>query len=186
MIPSEECYRLLGTHEFGRIGVIAEHYPLILPVNYRLDGTTVVIRTHPGTILNAAEHANVTFQVDEIDGGGRSGWSVLVRATAEEVGEEHRAEMLARTHQTGVDPWAPGDKDHWLRLVEHQVTGRRILPGRAAAAGPRAYLWTGTPASATTRPAFTTTRGGACRASRSTVRSASCTSRSAGPPTRRP
>ena len=73
VLPTEECYRLLGTHEIGRIGIVADHYPLILPVNYRLDGTTVVIRTHPGTILRSAEHANVTFEVDEIDRSTRSG-----------------------------------------------------------------------------------------------------------------
>ena len=140
VIPTDECYRLLGTHEFGRIGVIADHYPLILPVNYRLDGTTVVIRTHPGTILRAAEHANVTFQVDEIDRASRSGWSVLVRGTAEEVGEEHRAEMLARTHESGVEPWAPGEKEHWMRLVTHEITGRRIVPGELPPLDPRAYL----------------------------------------------
>src|SRR4051812_22577693 len=44
-LPAEECYRLLATHELGRLGVNAEHYPLIIPVNYGLDGTTIVIRT---------------------------------------------------------------------------------------------------------------------------------------------
>jgi uncharacterized protein len=140
VIPTDECYRLLGTHEFGRIGVVAEHYPLILPVNYRLDGTTVVIRTHRGTILDSAEHANVTFEVDEIDRASRSGWSVLLRATAEEVGEEHRAELVARTQATGLEPWAPGDKGHWIRLIAHEVTGRRIVPGELPPLDPRAYL----------------------------------------------
>jgi uncharacterized protein len=140
VIPTDECYGLLSTHEFGRIGVVAEHYPLILPVNYRLDGTTVVIRTHPGTILNSAEHANVTFEVDEIDRASRSGWSVLIRATAEEVGEQHRADLVARTHDTGVEPWAPGDKSHWIRLIAHEVTGRRIVPGELPPLDPRAYL----------------------------------------------
>jgi uncharacterized protein len=140
VIPTDECYRLLGTHEFGRIGVVADHYPLILPVNYRLDGTTVVIRTHQGTILDSAEHANVTFEVDEIDRASRSGWSVLLRATAEEVGEEHRAELVARTQATGLEPWAPGDKGHWIRLIAHEVTGRRIVPGELPPLDPRAYL----------------------------------------------
>jgi nitroimidazol reductase NimA-like FMN-containing flavoprotein (pyridoxamine 5'-phosphate oxidase superfamily) len=140
VIPTEECYRLLGASEFGRIGVVAENYPLILPVNYRLDGTTVVIRTHPGTILAAAEHANVTFQVDEIDRTSRSGWSVLVRASAEEVGEEHRAELVARTLDSGVEPWAPGDKNHWIRLITHEISGRRIVAGELPALDPRAYL----------------------------------------------
>ena len=139
-IPTDECYRLLGTHEIGRIGVVADHYPLILPVNYRLDGTTVVIRTHAGTILRAAEHANVTFEVDEIDPATRSGWSVLVRASAEEVGEEHPAELVARTVASGVTPWAPGEKGHWMRLIAHDVTGRRIVPGELPDLDPRGYL----------------------------------------------
>ncbi len=140
VISTEECYRLLASQEIGRIGVVVEHYPLILPVNYRLDGTTVVIRTHPGTILRAAEHAEVTFEVDEIDRVHRSGWSVLVRATAEEVGDEHRDELVARTHQTGVEPWAPGAQNNWIRLIAHGITGRRIVPGELPALDPRAYL----------------------------------------------
>ena len=140
VIPTEECYGLLDTHEIGRIGVLVDHYPLILPVNYRLDGTTVVIRTHAGTILHAAPHANVTFEVDEIDRITRTGWSVLVRAQAEEVGEEHRADLITRIHATGVEPWAPGDKGSWLRLIAHEVTGRRIVRGELPPLDPRAYL----------------------------------------------
>jgi uncharacterized protein len=141
VIPTEECYRLLATQEIGRIGVNAEHYPLILPVNYAVDGTTLVIRTRPGTILRAAEHANVTFEVDQIDPKTRSGWSVLVRGQAEEVGAEHRAELVARTHGTGVQPWAPGEHGNWLRLIAHDISGRRIVPGELPpAVDPRAYL----------------------------------------------
>ena len=141
VMSSDECYRLLATHEIGRIGVNAEHYPLILPVNYALDGTTVVIRTGEGTILHAAEHANVTFEVDEIDRTTRTGWSVLVRGQAEAVGPAHREELVARTRATGVEPWAPGDRGNWLRLIPHDVSGRRIVPGELPpAVDPRAYL----------------------------------------------
>jgi nitroimidazol reductase NimA-like FMN-containing flavoprotein (pyridoxamine 5'-phosphate oxidase superfamily) len=140
-IPADECFRLLATQEVGRLGVNAEHYPLIIPVNYGLDGTTIVVRTHPGTTLSAASHANVTFEVDEIDRRTRSGWSVLVRGLAEEVGAEHRADLVARTHAAGVQPWAPGEHGNWLRLIVHHVTGRRIVPGELPpAVDPRAYL----------------------------------------------
>jgi nitroimidazol reductase NimA-like FMN-containing flavoprotein (pyridoxamine 5'-phosphate oxidase superfamily) len=140
-LPSDECYRLLATHDFGRLGVNAEHYPLIIPVNYAMDGTTVVIRTHPGTTLRALSHANVTFQVDEIDRRTRSGWSVLLRGLAEEVGDEHRAELVARTLASRVQPWAPGDHGHWVRVITHHVTGRRIVPGELPPpTDPRGYL----------------------------------------------
>ena len=141
VLPADECYRLLATQELGRIGVNAEHYPLIFPVNFALDGTTVVLRTSPGTILRAASHANVTFEVDEIDRRTRSGWSVLVRGSAEEVDEQHRTELIARTLATGVQPWAPGDRGNWLRLIAHDISGRRIVPGELPpAVDPRAYL----------------------------------------------
>jgi nitroimidazol reductase NimA-like FMN-containing flavoprotein (pyridoxamine 5'-phosphate oxidase superfamily) len=140
-IPAEECYELLATHEFGRIGVNAEHYPLIIPVNYGMDGRTIVVRTHPGTMLAAAAHANVTFEVDEVDRRTRSGWSVLVRGLAEEVGDEHRAELVARTRGAGVQPWAPGEHGRWLRLIPHAVSGRRIVPGQLPwGVDERAYL----------------------------------------------
>ncbi|SEO94870.1 pyridoxamine 5'-phosphate oxidase family protein [Trujillonella endophytica] len=141
VIPADECHRLLATQEIGRLGVNAEHFPIIVPVNYAMDGTTIVIRTQPGSKLTAAQHANVAFEVDEIDRRTRSGWSVLVRALAEEVGEEHRADLVARTHATGVEPWAPGEHGHWLRLIPQEISGRRIVPGELPpAVDPRAYL----------------------------------------------
>lgn len=83
-----------------------EHYPLTFPVNYALDRGMIVMRMAAGTKL-AADHANVTFEVDEIDQHTRSGRSVLVRGLAEEVTNAHRAELIARTEATGVTSWAP-------------------------------------------------------------------------------
>jgi len=128
-LTAQECHLLLATQQVGRLGVNAEHYPLIFPVNYALDHGVIVIRTHPGTKLSAAAHANVTFEVDQIDQLTRSGWSVLVRGLAEEVTGEHRAELVERTKASGVQPWAPGEHGHWLRLIPHAITGRRIVPG---------------------------------------------------------
>jgi len=130
VIDADECYRLLATQQIGRLGVNAEHYPLIFPVNYVLDPVgVIVIRTAAGTKLAAANHANVTFEVDQIDQQTRSGWSVLVRGLAEEVTSEHRVELIERTKATGVEPWAPGTRGHWMRLIPHAISGRRIVPG---------------------------------------------------------
>ena len=129
VLTDDECYVLLATQQIGRLGVNAEHYPLIFPVNYALDQCVVVVRTHPGTKLAAADHANVTFEVDHIDPISRSGWSVLIRGLAEEVTGAHRAELIERTHATGVKPWAPGEHGHWVRIIPHDVSGRRIVPG---------------------------------------------------------
>lgn len=140
-LSAEACSRLLATQGIGRLAVNAEHHPLVIPVNDAVDGTTIVIRTAPGTKLAAADHADVTFEVDEIDRRTRSGWCALVRGVAEEVGPGHRADLVARTEATGVQPWAPGGHGRWLRLIPTSVTGRRIVPGELPpAVDPRAYL----------------------------------------------
>ena len=128
-LDGEECYRLLATHEIGRLGVNAEHYPLIFPVNYALDRGVLVIRTHPGTKLTAAGQANVSFEVDEIDRRTRTGWSVLVRGLAEELTSAHGAELIERTRRSGVQPWAPGEHGRWMRIIPQGISGRRIVPG---------------------------------------------------------
>jgi nitroimidazol reductase NimA-like FMN-containing flavoprotein (pyridoxamine 5'-phosphate oxidase superfamily) len=125
-LDSDECYRLLATHEIGRLGVVAGHYPLIFPVNYALDRGVIVVRTHPGTKLTAAGHANVTFEVDEIDRKTRTGWSVLVRALAEELTSAHGDDLAERTRAAGADPWAPGEHQRWMRIIPQAVSGRRI------------------------------------------------------------
>ena len=127
-LSREECEFLLASRQVGRLGINAEHYPLIFVVNYGIDRGVIVIRVHPGTMLSHANHANVTFEVDEIDYATRSGWSVLVRGLAEEVTDAHVAELVARTKASGVQPWAPGEYGHWLRLIPHAVSGRRITP----------------------------------------------------------
>jgi nitroimidazol reductase NimA-like FMN-containing flavoprotein (pyridoxamine 5'-phosphate oxidase superfamily) len=130
VLTSDECYRLLATQQIGRLGVNAEHYPLIFPVNYALEHDVIVLRMAPGTKLTAAQHANVAFEVDEIDQRTRSGWSVLVRGLAEEITPAHRAELVARTEGTGLTTWAPGEHGHWVRLIPQGISGRRIVPGR--------------------------------------------------------
>ncbi len=141
VLDEQECYRLLATQQIGRLAVNAEPYPLVFPVNYALDRGVVVVRTGAGTKLAAADHANVAFEVDEIDQRSRTGWSVVVQCLAEEVTSAHRAELVERTTATGVQPWAPGEHGHWLRLIPQGITGRRIRPGELPPAfGPNAYL----------------------------------------------
>lgn len=129
ILDADECYELLKTQQIGRLGVNAEHYPLIFPVNYGIDRGVIVIRTDEGTKLAAADHANVTFEVDAIDSRTRSGWSVLVRGLAEEVTAEFGTSLIESTHAAGVEPWAPGERGRWLRLIPHAISGRRIVPG---------------------------------------------------------
>lgn len=138
---AHECWELIRTAEVGRLGVFTEHYPLILPVNFGLDGDVVVVRTAPGPLLWAADHSNVCFQVDMIDVDTRSGWTVLIRGLAERVGDGHQPAVVERTQQQAAVPWAPGDREEMLRIIPHRVEGRRIVPQEQPQSGEAAaYL----------------------------------------------
>ena len=130
VLPADECRRLLATRQLGRIGLAAGPFPLILPVNYVLDGEAVVVRTGSPKIAAAAGYGRVAFEVDDVDERTRTGWSVLVQALAEEVTGARRDELVRRLHAAPGSPWAPGEHGHWIRLIPKVVTGRRIVPGR--------------------------------------------------------
>lgn len=126
VIEREECLRLLEEEEVGRVGVSDHGSPLVLPVNYVLDGDTVVFRTAPGTKLEAALRAPVAFEVDRVDRATRSGWSVVVRGVAEEVTSFSGPGVRQRLESLPLDTWAPGKKGCLVRIVPGSITGRRV------------------------------------------------------------
>jgi len=83
-LSQQDCLDLLATEQVGRLAVVVDLYPQVFPVNYRLDDFVVAFRTHIGTKLLAANHANVGFEVDHLDPVSRSGWSVLIQGMAED------------------------------------------------------------------------------------------------------
>ena len=130
VLPADECRKLLATRQLGRIGLKGGPFPLILPVNYVLDGNEVVIRTDSEKITTAADHTRVAFEVDDVDERTRSGWSVLVQALAEEVTGAHDVPPEECRRSTSSSRRAPGEHGHWIRLIPKVVTGRRIVPGQ--------------------------------------------------------
>src|SRR5689334_12400303 len=82
-LSADECQALLESRRIGRLGLLDADGPLILPVNYCMDGRSVVFRTDAGTKLDAASNgAPVAFEVDGIDPAQRTGWTILIRGSA--------------------------------------------------------------------------------------------------------
>ena len=129
VLDRDQCLRLLANDEIGRLAVIAGNAPAIFPVNYALDGDTVVFRTDPGTKLDHGPRARASFEVDSFDRTRRAGWSVVATGRLEEV-TRYDAATFDRVRRLAIDPWAAGDKAHWMRLVPDRVTGRRIDTAR--------------------------------------------------------
>lgn len=140
-IDAEECWRLLATQPVGRVAVIVGHYPLVFPVNFALDGRAIVYRTGTGAKVYSVHRSNVTFQVDQIDPIQRTGWSVMVKGVAQELHAPRNRETISRAEMTGATPWAPGQRDHVIRIIADQITGRRIRAGELPpATDSRGYL----------------------------------------------
>ena len=134
-IPRDECLQLLATQPLGRVAVADFNAPpLVVPVNFVLDCVSVLFRTDFGSKFRLAVLSGhpVSFEIDGVDPGRRTGWSVLLQGRAVEVEPWQLEPRL-------VVPWAPGRKDHWVRIVPESMTGRRIrLSGFSA--DRRAYL----------------------------------------------
>jgi uncharacterized protein len=128
-LDADECRKLLATQQIGRVGVIVGHYPLIFPVNYVLSRDAIIFRTAPGTKLWASQQSNITFEVDELDSVHHSGWSVLVRGIGQEFLPAHDPLLAAPAQAPGAAPWAPGERDHFVRILPDVITGRRIRLG---------------------------------------------------------
>jgi uncharacterized protein len=120
-----ECLDLLATAAVGRVGLLVDGRPEVLPVNYALDGDTVLFRTSEGTVLNQASLAVVAFEVDHLDTATHSGWSVLVQGTARDIGAaiDPTSERLLRL---SLITWAPGRRQHWFQVRPDKITGRRL------------------------------------------------------------
>ncbi|WP_062347175.1 pyridoxamine 5'-phosphate oxidase family protein [Herbidospora yilanensis] len=124
VLSREECLRLLATTPIGRLVFTFRALPAVQPVNYVLDGETVVIRTAIGSRLAAATRdAVVAFEIDDIDRETGSGWSVTVLGHARGV---TAPEEVARLSALPLMPWAPSAFDHFVTLSTDEVSGRRI------------------------------------------------------------
>jgi nitroimidazol reductase NimA-like FMN-containing flavoprotein (pyridoxamine 5'-phosphate oxidase superfamily) len=120
ILDEAECYPLLRSRTLGRVGVRLGEQLSIFPVYYAVMDHDVVFRTAPGTKLDAAVLGTRTvFEVDNAS----PGWSVVVRGHALEIRD---ADALVHAASLLGHDWPAGEREHYVRLVAEQVTGRRL------------------------------------------------------------
>lgn len=123
-LPENECHRLMSSVSFGRIVYTQQAMPAVDVVNFALDGDDIVIRTGAGGKLAAATRAAVVaFEVDDIDTARRCGWSVTAVGHSREVTDP---DEIARLRRIGLRPWAPDDREHFIRITPGILNGRRL------------------------------------------------------------
>jgi uncharacterized protein len=127
-----ECWRRLASVPVGRVVFTEGGLPAVHPVNFVVHERSVVIRTGPGSKLDAARRGDVlAFEADHIDPEARTGWSVLVVGHAAVVGDVDRlVAVLDPRHR----PWVHGRGLHVMEVAGERVTGRRLVLDRAPVA----------------------------------------------------
>lgn len=123
-VPVDEALSLLGTQSIGRLAYVLDGGPRIVPLTYAMHQGSVTFRTGYGRLIDAIHNGEVEFEVDHTDRARRLGWSVIVHGIAEEI---WRGEELDVVRRLSLRPWAPGERDHYLRIVSTRITGRVIV-----------------------------------------------------------
>jgi len=130
ILDEAECLRLISPGGIGRIVFPGRFDLTVLPVNYVLHDGAILFRTvEAGStdedLRTGIEHAEyrVAFEVDDINAETREGWSVLIQGPAHHLDDPaERADAIA----AGVEPWAGGEREHFIRITPARITGRRI------------------------------------------------------------
>jgi len=124
-MPEDECRDLLRGGKIGRVSVTYDALPVIAPVNYVLDGSSIIFRTRrDGMLASACDETVIAFEIDELAADGSSGWSVNVVGVASLLGPGEHVRALS----LGLVSAAGDDRDQFVRLRMGLVSGRRIMP----------------------------------------------------------
>ncbi|MGA4508679.1 pyridoxamine 5'-phosphate oxidase family protein [Propionibacteriaceae bacterium G1746] len=119
-LEEDTAWGYLDSSEVGRLATALGGQPDVFPVNYVVDGQSVVFRTAEGTKLaEVVLNQRVAFEADGWDES--AGWSVVLRGNAERITD---ADELALAEKMPLRPWTNTVKAHFVRIVPDTITGR--------------------------------------------------------------
>ena len=123
VLSRSNCLQLLGQAQIGRIALSMGALPVVMPVNFAVfDGDILIWIARDTKLDRAASGAVVAFEIDGIEPGTQSGWSVLIQGMAQEITDE---DEVRGARAVLLGPWV-GPDDHYLRVSANRVSGSRI------------------------------------------------------------
>jgi nitroimidazol reductase NimA-like FMN-containing flavoprotein (pyridoxamine 5'-phosphate oxidase superfamily) len=127
-LSNEECESLLRAGVAGRIAVSTPGGPHIIPVNYSVVDSAIVVRTSPYSVLGThGRNTVLAFEIDYFDHAQQHGWSVVARGRSEVVTDTEDLEHIRASW--APRPWASGARNLYLRISWSELTGRRLGTG---------------------------------------------------------
>ena len=124
-LSEAECWKLLGSHDLGRIALLIDDWPQVFPVNYSAGEGAVLFRSAPGAKATHGPGSRACFEIDGWDDMAGIGWSVMVQGTISDI-TDATDEQAVGLRQLSVHPAAPGVRNRLLALLASRVTGRRF------------------------------------------------------------
>lgn len=125
-LDEDSTWGYLDSAAVGRLATALGEQPDIFPVNYVVDGMSVVFRTAEGTKLaEMVLNQSVAFEADGWD--ERGGWSVVLKGKAERVTDP---DELARVEKLPLRPWVNTVKTNYVRVAPKQISGRYFRFGK--------------------------------------------------------
>jgi uncharacterized protein len=133
-LTRDECLHLMTSVPVGRIIYTRQALPAVELVNFAIYNGDIIIRSDPSSKLAAATRgAVVAFEADHLDIERHAGWSVTVVGQSQEVTDP---DEIGRLEQIGLYSWAPGDRQHFIRISPGILNGRRLSAYGSERGGP--------------------------------------------------
>jgi len=121
----EQCWDRLKSEQLGRLVTHVGDVLDIFPVNYVVDGESLVFRTAGGSkLFELTINDEVLFEVDHYTDD--TAWSVIVR------GHAHRLDTASEVEaadQLPLKPWIPTLKYQYVRIAPTNLSGRGFQRG---------------------------------------------------------
>lgn len=125
VLADDESWARLRSHSVGRVVTRVGDILDIFPINYVVDGQSLVLRTAEGTKLaEMVISGDVLFEVDHVD--DRTAWSVVVRGSARRL--ETEADIAA-AERLILQPLVPTLKRNFVRITATSISGREFVLG---------------------------------------------------------
>ena len=119
-LTADESWNRLRSQELGRLVTRVGEVIEVFPVNYVVDGGSLLFRTAEGSKLaELTINDRVVFEVDDYTAA--DAWSVVVRGRARTLVD---SDEITAADALPLRPWVPTLKREYVQIRAHEISGR--------------------------------------------------------------